>query len=180
MELSMMSVCSMTRFACLACLGLNITLWAGCESSESLKLAALKKSLVTSQEPSSPKTIGEAKEKLAETKEVVVRGIIKARDFDPFEKNKSIFTITDIVDDGHEGDPTHNADDCPFCKHRAANAPMALVKLVDEKGEPHPFSAADLLNVKAGEVVVVEGTATLDQEVDLFVITAKQVFVAQK
>jgi hypothetical protein len=37
-----------------------------------------------------------------------------------------------------------------------------------------------LLNVKAGEVVVVEGTATFDKEVDLFLITAKQVFVAKK
>jgi|LakMenEpi03Aug12_release.lakeMendotaPanAssembly.Ray.scaffolds.fasta_scaffold00711_12 hypothetical protein len=162
-------------------LGLSI----GCESSEAQKseaqkIAALKKTLVADKEPESPKSIAEAKEKVSETANVVVRGIIKARDFDPFEKDKSVFTITDIVDDGHEGDPTHNADDCPFCKHRAANAAMALVKLVDETGNPHPFSAADLLQVKAGTVVVVEGTATFDPAVDLLSIKAKQVFIAQK
>lgn len=170
----------LTRVALSALFVSQIGLLVGCESSEARKLASLKKTLVASQEPQSPKTIAEAKEKLADSKDVVIRGVIKARDFDPFEKNKSVFTITDIIEDDHEGDPSHNADDCPFCKHRAANAAMALVKLVDEKGNPHPYSAADLLNVKAGEVVVVEGTATFDKEVDLFLITAKQVFVAKK
>jgi hypothetical protein len=169
-----------TRVALSAFLVSHIGFLVGCESSEAKKLASLKQALVASQEPQGPKTIAEAKEKLAESKDVVVRGIIKARDFEPFEKNKSIFTITDIVEDDHEGDPNHNADDCPFCKHRAANAAMALVKLVDEQGNPHPYSAADLLTVKAGEVVVVEGTATFDKEVDLFLFTAKQVFVAKK
>lgn len=175
-----MNVRSMTRFVFSAGLVALITLTVGCESSEAQKLASLKKNLVASQEPASPKSIAEAKEKLTESNEVVIRGVIKARDFDPFEKNKSIFTITDIVDDGHEGDPSHNADDCPFCKHRAANAAMAQVKLVDEKGNPHPYSAADLLDVKAGEVVVVEGTASFDAEVDLFLITANKVFVTKK
>lgn len=163
-----------------AWLALQLGCLTGCESSEAQKFAALKMRLVTAKQPESPKSISEAKERVSETTEVVVRGIIKARDFDPFEKDKSVFTITDIVDDGHDGDPSHNADDCPFCKHRAANAAMALVKLVDEKGNPHPFSAADLLQVKPGAVVVVEGTATFDPALDLLSITAKQVFIAQK
>ena len=57
---------------------------------------------------------------------------------------------------------------------------MAQVRLVDDKGTPHPYSAADLLNVKEGDVVVVAGSATFDEAVDLFSITAKQVYVAKK
>lgn len=162
-----------------AWLALQLGMLVGCESSEAKKFVALRKTLITATEPDSPKSIREAKEKVSEKTDVVVRGVIKARDFDPFEKDKSVFTITDIVDDGHDGDPTHNADDCPFCKHRAANALMALVKLVDETGNPYPFSAADLLQVKAGAVVAVEGTATFDPALDLLSITAKQVFIAQ-
>jgi hypothetical protein len=175
-----MSLKKTTRFVLSTCLLVSTGLWAGCESSEARKLVALKQTILAAQEPQAPLTIAEAKEKLAETTDVVIRGVIKARDFDPFEKNKSIFTITDIVDDGHAGDPTHNADDCPFCKHRAANAAMALVKLVDEQGTPHPYSAADLLNVKAGDTVIIEGSATFDEGVDLFSITAKHVFVPKK
>lgn len=154
--------------------------WSGCESSEAQKLNSLKVSLVSAQEPASPKTIAEAKEKIAETTDVVIRGVIKARDLDPFEKNKSIFIVTDIIEDEHGGDPNHKPDDCPFCKHRAENAAMAQVRLVDDKGNPHPYSAADLLNVKEGDVVVVAGSATFDEAVDLFSITAKQVYVAKK
>lgn len=171
-----MSLRTIAKPAISVCLAVGLLTLIGCESSEAQKLADLKKSLVASQQPADPKTIAEAKAKIADTPNVVIRGVIGARDFDPFEKNKSVFTITDIIDDGHEGDSNHNADDCPFCKRRAANADMALVKLVDAQGNTLSYSAADLLEVKKGDVVIVEGTAAFDETLDLFSITAKNVF----
>ncbi len=149
----------------------------GCESREARKMAELRKTVLISSQPAQATTIAAAKEKITETKSVVIRGKIGAGDFEPFEKGKAVFTITEAPDDSHADEAGHDADNCPFCKRRAAQAAMALVKVVDASGNVLPFNAADLLGVKAGSIVALEGTAEYDEKLDLFTITTQSVCV---
>lgn len=149
----------------------------GCDSSESTQFAAVRKVVLATEKPSELQTFAEAKERLADKPSITIRGKIAAGDFDPFEGNKSIFTITEIPADSHDGEPGHDADNCPFCKRRAKDAPMALVRLLDEQGNLFPFSAAKILGLKKDQVVIVQGNAEYKPDLELFTVDAKKLFL---
>lgn len=151
----------------------------GCGSSESTQFAAVRKVVLSTEKPSELQTFAEAKEHLADKPSVTIRGKIAAGDFDPFESNKSIFTITEIPADSHEGDPGHDADNCPFCKRRAKDAPMALVRISDEQGNLFPFSAANILGLQKDQVIVVHGKAEYKSDLDLFTVDATKLFIQE-
>jgi hypothetical protein len=174
---------SMRKFSYAMLLGISVAGVAagivGCGSSESTQFAAVRKVVLLTEKPSELQSFAEAKEHVADNPSVTIRGKIAAGDFDPFEANKSIFTITEIPAESHEGEPGHDADNCPFCKRRAKDAPMALVRVSDEQGNLFPFSAANILGLRKDQVVIVQGKAEYKSDLDLFTIDAKKLFIQE-
>lgn len=94
----------------------------GCSDSIDPEIAAARNRLFLRESPESPQSIADAKA-LAETPtDVTLVGRIDAGDFDPFDKDVAAFMLSDVPTD-HEQEEGHDADNCPFCKRRAANVP---------------------------------------------------------
>ncbi|MFG0254717.1 MAG: hypothetical protein ACF787_06415, partial [Rhodopirellula sp. JB053] len=72
--------------------------------------------------------------------------------------------------------PDHE-DNCPFCKRRAANAPKAIVNMVDEAGTILPTDARKLLGVSEGDRIVAVGMATFDDAVNTITLQCRGVYV---
>jgi len=89
--------------------------------------------------------------------QVSVIGRIFAGELEPWDPGQAAFLIAELPDEGHgEG---HDADNCPFCKRKAARAPTAMVQFVDDSGAVIPIDARKLLGVEKKDVVVVVGEA---------------------
>jgi hypothetical protein len=107
----------------------------------------------------------------------VVVGRIFAGDMEPWDTGKASFLIAELPDDGHgEG---HDADNCPFCKRKAAQAPTAIVRFVDSTGQVIPIDARQLFGVDKKDVVVVRGTA-VPGDLGAMVISATAMHVRGK
>lgn len=111
-------------------------------------------------EPTAPAVDGSASV-LPAGSEVVVVGRIFAGDMQPFEAGKAAFVLTELPEEGHGAG--HDPDTCPFCKRRAAKQPSAIVRFLDESGQPIPLDARKLLGLNPKDVVVIRGTATPGQ-----------------
>jgi hypothetical protein len=101
-------------------------------------------------------------------------GTIGAGDDDPFEKNQAAFFLSELPDHDHAG---HDAANCPFCKHRAAETPRVIVQFVDDAGQVLPIDSRQLLGVEKGQVVVVRGQGQLNDTLDLLVVTASGIHI---
>lgn len=133
--------------------------------------AAVRKSLVLQDEPAGAVSLAEARKGLGlEPKPVVVAGRIEGRGMEPFLEGKASFSLLEIPADDHADNPGHNADDCPFCKKRRANATMAAVQFLGADGKPIPVDARQLLGVAKGQDVVVRGTGVFDPALGIPVI----------
>jgi len=111
-----------------------------------------------------------------ESVRVTLVGRIFAGALEPWEPGKASFVLSELPAEGHgEG---HDADNCPFCKRRAAKAPHGIVKFVDEKNEILSIDARKLLGVAKDDRVTVRGTAIADQFGSL-VVTADQIYIAK-
>ena len=136
--------------------------------------------LVLAEEPAGALTLAEAKAKLTTTPQpVVIAGRIGARGMEPFLEGKASFSLLEIPTDDHADKPGHNADDCPFCKKRNANSPMAAVQFLGADGKPLPVDARKLFCVAKGSDVVIRGTGVFDPKLGIPVIqmTADGIFV---
>ena len=112
-----------------------------------------------------------ARQKLGTTPQpVVVVGRIGAKGMDPFLAGKASFSLLEVPADDHAEKPGHNADDCPFCKKRQANATMAAVQFLGPDGKPIPVDARQLFGVEKGQDVVVRGTGVFDAKLGIPVI----------
>jgi len=108
---------------------------------------------------------------------VVVVGRIFAGDLEPWDTGKASFLIAELPDQGHgEG---HDADNCPFCKRKAAKAPTAIVQFVDTSGQVIPIDARKLFGVDKKDVVVIRGQAA-PGELNAMVVTATDMHVRGK
>lgn len=106
--------------------------------------------------------------------EVTVVGRVFAGDFEPWEAGKASFLISELPERGHgEG---HDADNCPFCKRRAAQAPKAVIEFRDSRGELVEIDSRSLFGLEKQDVVVVRGTARVG-ELNTLVVTANRLFV---
>jgi len=116
-------------------------------------------------------------EKPAGGDQVSVIGRIFAGELEPWDPGKAAFLIAELPDDGHgEG---HDADNCPFCKRKAARAPTAMVQFLDDAGTVIPIDARKLLGVEKKDVVVVVGEATAG-DLNSVVIHAKGLHIRRK
>ena len=134
-------------------------------------MAAVRTALVLAEEPAAAVSLEVARQKLGTTPQpVVVVGRIGAKGMDPFLAGKASFSLLEVPADDHAEKPGHNADDCPFCKKRQANATMAAVQFLGPYGKPIPVDARQLFGVEKGQDVVVRGTGVFDAKLGIPVI----------
>lgn len=134
-------------------------------------VAAIRGSVLLAEEPAGAMSIADAKAKLSPTPQpVVVAGRIGGRGTSAFGKNEASFSMLEIPADDHAAKPGHKPDDCPFCKKRAANSPIAAVSFAGTDGKVIPLDAQKLLGVAEGQDVVVKGTGFFDPKLGIPVI----------
>ena len=134
-------------------------------------IAAVRTALVLAEEPAAAVSLEVARQKLGTTPQpVVVVGRIGAKGMDPFLAGKASFSLLEVPADDHAEKPGNNADDCPFCKKRQANATMAAVQFLGPDGKPIPVDARQLFGVEKGQDVVVRGTGVFDAKLGIPVI----------
>ena len=134
-------------------------------------VAAVRGRVLLAEEPAGAVSIADAKAKLTPTPQpVVVAGRIGGRGTSPFGKNEATFSMLEIPTDDHAAKPGHKPDDCPFCKKRAANSPIAAVSFAGGDGKVMPVDAQKLLGVAEGQDVVVRGQGFFDPKLGIPVI----------
>ena len=133
--------------------------------------AALRQQLVLPAEPAGAVTPTAAKQQLGPTpRPIVVAGRIGARGMEPFLDGKASFVLVEIPADDHAKKPGHDADNCPFCKKKTANAPMVAVQFLGADGKPIPIDSRKLFGLAKGTDVVVRGTGVFDAKLALPII----------
>ena len=149
---------------------------AGRSASAQTDAAALRSKLVLPQEPLDPLTPTAAKETLLSQdapkgpQAIVIAGRIGAKGMEPFLENKASFVLQEIPADDHAGKAGHDADNCPFCKKRSANAPMVAVQFVGADGKVLPLDARKLFGIQKGQEVVVSGMGVFDPKLAIPII----------
>lgn len=149
----------------------------GVAARAEIDVAALRGAVLLAEEPAGAVSIADAKAKLTATPQpIVVAGRIGGRGTSPFGKNEATFSMLEIpAADDHAAKPGHKPDDCPFCKKRAANSPIAAVSVAGADGKVIPLDAPKLLGVAEGQDVVVKGTAFFDPKLGIPVIQVNAV-----
>ena len=140
-------------------------------AAASVDVKQARANLLLQKEPAGAITPTAAKAAVAKgPKRIVIAGrIAGSKGMDPFVKGKASFAMLQLPDD-HASQPGHNADDCPFCKKRLAQAPMVAVQFVGNDNKELPIDARDLFGVKDGEVVVIRGVASFNAKLALPII----------
>ncbi len=136
-----------------------------------IDVAAVQGRVLLAEEPAGAMSIADAKAKLGPAPQpVVVAGRIGGKGTSPFGKNEATFSMLEIPADDHAAKPGHKADDCPFCKKRTANSPIAAVSFAGTDGAVIAVDAQKLLGVAEGQDVVVRGQGFFDPKLGIPVI----------
>src|SRR5689334_18625559 len=112
----------------------------GCGTGDGLDPAAVatRDRILLPAEPTPAVSIEAAREAAKSKPEVVVVvGRITAGGSEPWVTGKAAFIITELPteEEAHSHGADHDPDSCPFCKHRASKAPMAVVQFLDSDGK---------------------------------------------
>lgn len=152
------------------------------DNSANPEIASHRARFLLDSPPGEAQSIADARAALPDTDAVIVAGRIGGSgDLEPWSEGEATFLITELPssDDPHAG-PGHDPDDCPFCKRRAQQADnSAIVRFVDDQGRTIPIDARQLFDLTAGQKVLVQGTAHID-ELDSLVITAEGIYPIAK
>ena len=157
-------------------LGVVVAAATGRSAAAETDAARVRAKLVLPQEPVDPLTPTAAKETLLSKdapkgpQQIVIAGRIGAKGMEPFLENKASFVLQEIPADDHAGKAGHDADNCPFCKKRSANAPMVAVQFVGADGKVLPLDARKLFGIQKGQEVVVSGKGVFDPKLAIPVI----------
>ena len=150
----------------------------GCAESIDPEILAARQKLVLDTAPDSPLSITEAKATAESSTDVTLVGRIDAGDLDPFDTQVAAFILSELPVE-HEQGEGHDADNCPFCKRRAANAPKAHVTMVGDTDSPIAYAAPKLLGVKKGDQVVVRGSGVWNPELNVLEVKSKEIYLAR-
>lgn len=143
----------------------------GVEARAEVDVNAVRGTLLLAEEPAGAVTLAAAKAKLTPAPQpVLVAGRIGGRGTEPFGRNEATFSMLEIPADDHAKKPGHKPDDCPFCKKRNANSPIAAVTFVGADGKVIPLDAQKLLGLAEGQDVVVRGTGFFDPKLGIPII----------
>ncbi|MBC8355441.1 MAG: hypothetical protein H8E66_25975 [Planctomycetes bacterium] len=154
-------------------------LGAGC-STEDPQVQAMRGRLLLEEAPDHAMTITEAKSAVTENANVAVIARIAPDLHEAFVPGQAAFLVTEILpeEDGHGG--KQHADNCPFCKRKAAEAPRAAVQFVDESGSPLKADARELFGIRCGDEVVIRGKGELLGELNIFQVTADGIYLRNR
>ena len=148
----------------------------GC-STEDPRMQSLREQFLLSDEPKGPSTIADATSNVAENPRVEFIGRVAANEFEAFTPGQASFLVTEILPDDHGHGSDHDADNCPFCKRRAAEAPRAAVQFVDATGEPLDVDARELFGIEPGDTVVVRGMGRQFAKLDMLFVDADGIYL---
>ena len=148
----------------------------GC-AKEDPRMQSLREQFVLTAAPQDPSTIADATINVSENPRVEFVGQIAASEFEAFTPGQAAFLVTEILSDDHGHGSDHDADNCPFCKRRAANAPKAAVEFVDANGETIDVDARELFGVNPGDTVVIRGTGELIPKLEMLFVKADGVYL---
>jgi hypothetical protein len=158
----------------LAAIGIGVTL----AYAPDPRVAQYRKELALEQEPTGSMTIEDARKMIESETNVVLTVRAGARDVNPWWKSETAsFYASEATPGSHYSfDPNHDPTTCPFCSRKwKVEDSMALVHLVDRTGARIPVNAPELLGIAEGDMIVVQGTASVD-ETGLLVVESKGVF----
>ncbi len=150
----------------------------GCSDAIDPEILAARQKLVLTAAPESPLSITEAKTTAEESADITLVGRIGAGDIDPFDKQIAAFMLSEAPT-AHEQEKGHDADNCPFCKRRAAKAPKAHITLVTESDSPIAYSAPKLLGVKKGDQVVVRGQGVWNPDLNVLEVRSSEIYLSK-
>lgn len=121
--------------------------------------------------PENPRGVLDVRAELAaatEPLELTVTGRISGLNQPTWDPDRAVFMLADLSLEkeelGHAGDPTHDADGCPFCRAKKQKelTGLAMVQVLDEQGQIPPVDARSLLGLSEGDVICVRGEGALD------------------
>ena len=151
---------------------------------EAVDAVGARQQFVLDAEPANAMTPTAARQQLLKApvnvpQPLVVAGRLGAKGMEPFLENKASFVLVEIPADDHAKKPGHDADNCPFCKKKQANAPMVAVQFLGADGKVIPIDSRQLFGIAKGSEVVVKGTAVFDPKLALPIVqfTADGIFV---
>lgn len=174
----------MTRLLAWLLVGLTTGSAASALALEAIDPDGVRKQVLLAQEPAGAVSPTAAKAQLMKApvnvpQPLVVAGRLGAKDMEPFLEGKASFVLVEIPSDDHAKKPGHDADNCPFCKKKQANAPMVAVQFLGADGKVIPIDSRQLFGIAKGTEVVVKGTAVFDPKLKLPIVqlTADAIFV---
>lgn len=148
----------------------------GCGKTIDPKVLQLRNALTAKVEPKDSISLTDAKTVLAEEADVVLLGRVGSGDLDPFEKGKAMFVLSEAPEDHGDG-KGHDGSECPFCKRKADEAPLAQIEFKDSSGAPITFAANELFGLRKGQIVVVQGRGRYEKDTDTLLIQGTGIFV---
>jgi len=143
------------------------------------KVVQYRKDVAIAEEPTGSVTIENARKMIESETNIVLTARIGARDINQWWKSDTAsFYVSEATPGSHYSfDPNHDPSTCPFCSRKwKVEDAMALVHLVDNTGTRIPVNAPDLLSLEEGDLIVVRGTASVDDS-GLLVVESKGLFV---
>lgn len=138
-----------------------------------------RQAVLLQQEPAGSVTIEDARKNIESETSIVLTTRIGARELPQWWlKDSASFYVSEATPGSHyNADADHDPNTCPFCRQKwKVEDSMALVRLVDDSGAAIPTPAPELLQVQEGDIVVIEGTGSLDDSGSL-VIESRGLFV---
>lgn len=138
-------------------MGAGLLVCVGCQPTEDPLVQKSQKQYLTLECPTNATTISEMEGQAELPAEVTLAGRIYGGDFSPFDAQVATFTMIDLPTPGHNHE---DPGDCPFCKHKADNAALAVVRFVGDDGQPLNVPADKLLGLAQNQDVVVRGFPT--------------------
>lgn len=164
--------CGMTKAAIAAVL---LSAAGGCPVSTSAPTAPANPYLLAA-EPAEARSVTDVRQALAAADapaEVVVIGRVGGLSQATWDPQHAAFMMADLSLAGpdaadraaHASAPSHDADNCPFCRAKKKNAlaGLALVQIVTADDRVPAVDARQLLGLSEGDTIVVTGRARLDQ-----------------
>lgn len=165
-------------------LGLTILtclLWAGCSGTATGPTAQGAKMLLN-VEPEDASGVLELKANMitglasADSESVIVGRVVSGQSW---ETDQATFLVSDLQTDSEHSHDHGEGDhsDCAFCQAKEKETgSMALVRVVNSEGEAIGTDARKLLGIEESQVIVAQGSGSLDEDGTL-VFVASKIFI---
>lgn len=154
--------------------------WYGCSGAPSAGPTAEGLAALLDAEPADPSGVVELKSSIItglaamDGSTAIVGKVLSGQDWDI---DKATFMVRELPSDdeaAHDhGDGDHS--ECAFCQAKEGKdmASMALVRIVNEAGEVLPIDARKLLGLQENDIIVAQGSGSIDDDGTLSFTTSK-------